>query len=217
MKQAYDLTVPSDYVELVSSSPRSFSIRVGGKLQDAILNDNWYQQVKAHTAWPLLQSVFSNYWNAQGNLDEIQTRFLDGLAWHSDAISEQDLGVRIVKLWTAIERVLSTSGGSSISARAAVLSSDTFEEFDKRSQELSVVYQRRSDVVHGNSNRANESWYLKAAGASEEASKATLFQYLFAIPHILALPGPTDRKKLQAWLKSLDNVAHRYRKQLHCR
>ena len=32
----------------------------------------------------------SNYRNAWDDLDEIQTRFIDALSWHSDAISEQD-------------------------------------------------------------------------------------------------------------------------------
>ena len=148
-----------------------------------------------------------------GSLDEIQVRFLDGLSWHSDAISEPDLGARIVKFWTAIERVLSTSHTSKISVRAAVLSSYTFEDFHKRSQNLSEVYQKRNDVVHGSANRGNESWYVEASVASEEASKTTLFQYLYAIPQILAGQGPGDRKKLQAWLMWLDKIAEQHRKE----
>ncbi len=97
VKQAYDLTAPSDYVDLVSSVPGSFSVRTGSRLPDAILNHHWYEQVIAGPAWRLLQLLLSNYWTAWGNLDEIQVRFLDGLGWHSDAISEPDLGARIVK------------------------------------------------------------------------------------------------------------------------
>ncbi len=214
VKQAYDLTAPSEYVELISSSTGSFSLRPGRKLQDAILNDAWYEQVTASPAWPLLQSVLVNYCSAWQDLDEIQTRFIDALSWHSDAISEQDPAAKILKFWTSIERTLRASPGN-IDTRAAVLSSSTADEFAEHSQKLEDVYRRRrNDVVHGNASRANESWYAEAVAASEEASKNVLFQYLYAMPRIRTLRGATDRKKLRAWLKGLDVFAERYRKQL---
>jgi len=40
----------------------------------------------SRTAWLFLQSVLVNYRNAWDDLDEIQTRFIDALSWHSDAI-----------------------------------------------------------------------------------------------------------------------------------
>jgi hypothetical protein len=204
VKRAHDLTTPSQYVELVSYSSGTFSLQYGGKLPDAVLNDCW---------WPLLQAVLVKYCKAWDNLDEIQTRLMDALSWHSDAISEQDSGAKIIKFWTAIERILSTSHGH-IESRAAVLSSATFEEFVERSKGLSVAYRGRNDVIHGNANRSEESRYVEAVAASEEASKNALFQYLFAIPQIRAHQGSTDRKKLRAWLKTLDGVAEQYRRQL---
>ncbi len=212
VKQAYDLTIPSDYSELISSSPGSFSLRFGGKLQDAITNDRWYEQMTASPAWPFLESVLSNYWNTWRGLDEIQTRFLDGLSWHSDAISEQDRGARIVKFWTSIERLLSISPGSNISARAAVLASDGPEDFGRQAKELELLYQRRSAIVHGGASRASESWYAEASHASEGASRIVLFQYLYDIPQIHALRQPTDRKKLGLWLRELDSTARQYRR-----
>jgi hypothetical protein len=213
VKQGYDLTTPSEYAELVSASFGSFSLRFGGKLQDAVTNDQWYEQVIAGPAWPLLQSVLSNYWKAWRGLDEIQTRFLDALSWHSDAISEPDLGAKIVKFWTAIERILSVGAGSGISTRAAVLASDSVEEFERQSRGLGVLYQRRSAVVHGGANRASESWYVESARASEEASRNALFQYLYAIPQVRAYPESNDRKKLGAWLNVLDTIAKQFRTQ----
>jgi Apea-like HEPN len=211
---SHPVTVPSDYAELVSPSDGSFSVRLGGKLQDAVLNAHWYEQVTEGPAWRLLESILVNYQTAWGELDEIQTRFLDALAWHSDAISDPDLGARIVKFWTAVERLLSTSHGSKISARAAILSSGTPEEFEANAAALSAAYQKRSDVVHGNANRANESWYTAAARTSEEASRTVLFQYLYAIQGIRCQTQKNDRDKLQAWLKWLDAMAECYRKQL---
>jgi hypothetical protein len=214
VKQAYDFTAPSKYVELVSSPAGSFSFRSGTKTQDALLNDHWYDQVTGGPAWPFLQSVLVNYCDAWEDLDEIQTRFLDALSWHSDAISEEDPGAKILKFWTSIERILRASPGD-IDTRAAILSSNTVEEFARHSQRLEQAYRRgRNDVVHGNANRASESWYAEAVAASEEASMNVLFQYLYAIPQIRAHQGATDRKKLREWLKRLDDLAERYLRQL---
>jgi hypothetical protein len=215
VKQAYDLTTPSEYIELVSSTSGAFSLRSGGKLHDAVLNDQWYEQVTAGPAWPLLQSVLGNYCSAWGDLDEVQTRFLDALSWHSDAISEQDPGAKIIKFWTSIERTMRASPGN-IDTRAAVLSSNNAQEFAKHSVRFEEAYRkRRNDVVHGNANRARESWYGEVVAASEEASKNVLFQYLYAIPQIRAQQGATDRRKLRAWLKGLDGFAKLYRGQLY--
>lgn len=212
VKQAYDLTTASAYAELVSSPTGTFSVGTGGKMRDAILNDQWYQQVTSSPAWAPMGAVLLNYHDAGDSLDEIQTRFLDALSWHSDAISEQEPGAKIIKFWTSIERILRASPGD-IDTRAAVLSSNTAREFEKHSQRFDQAYRkRRNDVVHGNANRASESWYSEAVGASEEASKNVLFQYLYSIPRIRVLGGTTDRKKLKAWLRSLDGDAERLRK-----
>jgi hypothetical protein len=217
VKQAYDLTTASEYVELVSSPTGAFSLRTGGKMRDAVLNDQWYQQVTEGPAWEHLRAVLLNYHMAWDSLDEIQTRFLDALSWHSDAISEQDPGAKIIKFWTSIERILRASPGN-IDTRAAVLSSSTAKEFEKHSRRFEQAYRkRRNDVVHGNANRASESWYSDAVGASEEASKNVLYQYLYAIHQIRALGGTTDRKKLRAWLKALDGAAEKFCKQFRQR
>jgi hypothetical protein len=213
VKQAYDLTPPSDFAELVSVAPGSLRLRFGWKGQDAVTNDQWYDQLKAGPAWPLLQSVLLNDWNRWGELDEIELRFLDALAWHSDAISEHDPGARIIKFWTSIERTLRTSRGD-IDTRAALLASDTPAEFADYSHRFEHAYRRRrNDVVHGNANRVDESWYQEAVHVSEEASKNVLYQYLYAIPHIRSLSGATDRKKIRSWLKELDSIAEAFRKQ----
>jgi antitoxin HigA-1 len=211
VKQAYDVTVPSRYAELVSSVPGSFSFTLGGKMHDAVTNDNWYQQVLTGPAWPLLESVLFNYWNAWPTLDEIQSRFLDALAWHSDAISERDSGAKIAKFWFSIERLLSVAPGTNITARAAVLTSNDAEEFKTKAKRLEFLYQRRSAVVHGAANRASEAWYLESVARSEEASKAVLSGYLYSIHLIQRFPGKTDRKKLAPWLTRLDTLAKQFR------
>jgi hypothetical protein len=212
VKRAHDLTTPSQYVDLVSSSPGTYSLRYSGKLADAVLNDRWYEQATAGPAWPLLQSVLTNYCTEWDNLDEIQTRFLDALSWHSDAVSEPDPGAKIIKFWTSMERILRAAPGN-IDTRAAVLSSSAPEDFVKHSQRLERAYRRRrNDVVHGNANRSRESWYAEAVSDSEAASQNVLFQYLYDIPRIRAYQGEPDRRKLRAWLKGLDGEAEQYRK-----
>jgi hypothetical protein len=212
VKQAYDVQTPSDYIDLSSSSGIFFFV-IAGHGHDAVLNDDWYQQAISQPAWPIITRLLGNYCAMWGDLDELQARFLDGISWHSDAISEPDSGARIVKFWIAIERILGSSREANLCSRAAVLLSDKPEEFHKRAQNLSTAYQRRSAVVHGSANRATESWYETAMRISEETSQIVLFQYLFAIAGISKHPAPTPRKKLAAWLKHLDQVASAYRHQ----
>ncbi len=214
VKQAYDLTIPHRHAELVSSASGQFSITAGGKMHDAVLNDNWYDQVSHMPLWQLMQSVVLHWWNTWADLNEIETRFLDALAWHSDAISEPDLGARIVKFWTAIERVLSWPPGSNIGARAAVLCSETRQEFARKAHTFSNLYQKRSDVIHGSANRTNEAWYVQAALESEQTSKDVLFQYVYNVNGIQRMDMLNDRKKLENWLKGLDHLAKHYRQQL---
>jgi hypothetical protein len=205
VKQAYDAIAPFSSAELVSTSGTNFSLRFGGQGHDAVLNDRWYEQVTRGPAWPLLEAALSNYWATWADLGEIEMRFIDALAWHSDAISERDLGARIVKFWTAIERVLSVSGGSKIVPRAAVLWSEKPDEFDQRLKAANSLYGKRSCVIHGEANRSNESWYSKCAADCEDLSKVVLFEYLYSMRYIRSVPEPTDRKKLEAWLKRVDH------------
>lgn len=209
VKQAYDLTPPSHFAELVSVPEGSLRLQFGWSGDDAVTNDHWYDQLKAGPAWPLLRSLLLKYWKGWGELNEIDQRFLDALAWHSDAISEQDPGARIIKFWTSIERTLRTAPGD-IDTRAAVLASDTPEEFAKVSGRFEHAYRRgRNDIVHGNASRGAESWYEESMLVSEEASKNVLFQYLYAMTHIRSLPGATDRKKIRSWLNELDKLGEK--------
>jgi len=213
VKQGHDVRVASRHVELVSSRTEAFSLRFGTTGQDAITNKEWFAQVTGGPAWRFLEAVLWNYWKSWGIVDEIQLRFLDALSWHSDAISETDLGSRIIKFWVAIERLLSASPGDKITTRAAVLTTDETEDFLRHSKELEKLYQKRSAIVHGSANRANESWYQQAAKASEAASQTALYQYLYAIPRVHASRGLTPREKLTGFLRWLDAIAKQHRKQ----
>ena len=209
VKQGYDSRIPEAHAELVSKASGEFSILLGGKMQDAVVNDDWYAQVTSAPFWPFVQSVLFNWWNNWDETDEIEVRFLDALAWHSDAISEQDAGAKIVKFWTAIERILSAVRGS-IAPRAAVLCAEP-GAFLAMERQFSGLYQKRSDVVHGGSNRSDEAWYAEASHASEEAAKGVLFRYLYYMPTIRSNRMPTTKKKLQSWINGLDNLAERER------
>jgi hypothetical protein len=209
VKQGYDSRVPEAHAELVSKASGEFSILLGGKMQDAVVNDDWYAQVISAPFWPLIQSVLFSWWNNWDHAEEIEVRFLDALAWHSDAISEHEAGAKIVKFWTAIERILSAVHGS-IAPRAAVLCAEP-GAFLAKEQQFSGLYQKRSDVVHGGSNRSDEAWYAEAARASEEAARGVLFQYLYYMPTIRRSRMATTKKKLQSWINGLDNLAKRER------
>ena len=39
----------------------------------------------------------------------------------------------------------------------------------------------------------------------EDLSKTVLFEYLYSMPYIRSVPEPTDRKRLEVWLKRVDH------------
>lgn len=109
------------------------------------MNDEWYEQVTAFPEWPLFEGALFEYWSHWRSLNELLARFIDTLSWHSDVISERDLSARIIKFWTAIERLLTESN---LPARLAVLSADTVEGFDAGVKKFSALYSRRSAIIH---------------------------------------------------------------------
>src|ERR1035437_10140144 len=211
VKMAHEIALPQRPWELTSTQGKGFAIRSSGGSHDAIVNDEWYEQVTAFPEWPLFQGALSEYWSQWGDLNDLLARFIDALSWHSDAISERDLSARIIKFWTAVERLLSVAAKGNLAARLAVLSADTVEGFESCVRKLSILYQRRSEIVHGSAHRSRESWYRHAAAGAEEASKTALIQFLRAVPGIRCRYRASDRKSLEGWLAWLDDVARAYR------
>jgi hypothetical protein len=210
---AHDIALPQRPWELTWTADKGFGIRSSGTSHDAVVNDEWYEQVTAWPEWPLFEGALLEYWSHWGDLNELLARFIDALSWHSDAISERDLSARIVKFWTAIERLLSVSAKGNLAARLTVLATETVDRFEACAQRFSILYQRRSDIVHGNASRTREGWYRQAAAGAEEASKTALIQFLRAIPYIRCRHRASDRKSLLAWLSELDEMADRFRKE----
>lgn len=211
VKMAHDIALPQRPWELTSTAATGFNIRSSGTSHDAIVNDEWYEQVTAFPEWPLFERALSEYWSHWGSLNELLARFIDALSWHSDAISERDLSARIIKFWTAIERLL-TEGN--LPARLAVLSADTVEGFDAGVKKFSALYSRRSAIIHGSAHRTRESWYRDVAAGAEEASKTALLQFLRAIPGIRCRYRASDRKSLEGWLTYLDQTGKQYAREL---
>ncbi|MBZ5726710.1 MAG: hypothetical protein LAP87_17155 [Acidobacteriia bacterium] len=214
VKMAHDIALPQRPWELTSTPAEGFDIRSSGTSHDAVVNDEWYQQVTAFPEWPLFEGALSEYWSHWGDHNELLARLMDALSWHSDAISERDLGARIIKFWTAIERLLSTSAKCNLAARLAVLSADSADGFEHCAKKYSTLYQRRSEIVHGSAHRTSESWYRQAAAGSEEASKTALLQFLRATLQIRRHYSASDRKSLEGWLVWLDKIAKQYRMEL---
>ena len=206
VRRGYDLTAPSRMIGLASTSAGKYQISYdGGKLQDAVINDDWYDQIQAFPEWSIAQSILSAGWQVDSRAPEAQQRFLDGLAWHSDAISEPDPASRVVKFWAAIERVVTLRKGDNITRRAAILNSSKAGFADKYSL-AQTLYSRRSAIVHGSANRV-EQWHERVAMQSEAFSQHVLYGYLLAVDG-LALTSDTDdkdvRRKLQAWFKGTE-------------
>ncbi len=149
VKQGYDLSIPDTISTLVSSEPNSLSLTHGWRLRDAITPDDWYLQLSEVKQWRTAERIISATWENWDDVGEPYQRFLDALSWHGDAIVEPDAQARIVKFWTAIERVVSLKNGDPVTRRAAVMSVADVGDFDGRFQQCQKLYANRSDIIHG--------------------------------------------------------------------
>jgi hypothetical protein len=198
--QAYDTALPHDQSHLRKIDDL-FHISVGGgRMHDAVLNDDWFTQISADPMWKVAESVIQAYWNGwdqSGN--EFQQRFIDGMSWHSDAVSDSDITAQIVKYWTAIERVASLKANDSFKKKAAILLSDTAEEYAEATERVRRLYRQRSEIVHGSARRGDPE-LERCARESEEVSQKILFRYLWLIR---AAPAGVDPARARAVIADL--------------
>jgi hypothetical protein len=156
---------------------------------------------RKQTQWTVAQALISVSGQNENETSEIPQRFLDGLAWHSDAISESDLPSRIIKFWTAIERVVTLKNGDPVTQRAALFNSKSKAEYPGKYKAAQSLYSKRSQIVHGTARRS-ESWYHDAAVESELFSQSVLFNYLNLLDGLglTALSNTIDaRQRLSTW------------------
>jgi hypothetical protein len=210
VRRAYDVGAPSKMVFLTSTAEDTYALSYdGGKLTDAVVNEDWYDQIKSFPQWSIAQAVLSWASQFESRLPEVQQRFLDGLAWHSDAISEGDLASRIVKFWTGIERVVTLKHGDEVQRRAAIMNSDSKADFEEKYKAAKRLYSKRSQIVHGTANRA-EDWLGDVALQSEVFSQRILYNYLFLIDRLNLGSTSTDKEsrlKLTTWFERADAMS----------
>jgi len=98
---------PANRTELVQDAEGEFHISWSRKSEDAQVEPNWYGMVTRHDApyWQIAVQILqtSTGPSAKGKLAQ---RFLDGLAWYGDAVSEQSEAGKLVKFVAALERIL---------------------------------------------------------------------------------------------------------------
>lgn len=179
--QAYDTATPHDVSHLRKIGD-DFDFSVGGaKMHDAVLNDDWFGQITADPTWKIAESLIQAYWDGWEQApSELRQRFLDAMSWHSDAVSESDVTAQIVKYWTAIERVATLRRDDNVKKNAAILLSDTAEEFAAASEKTLRLYRCRNSIVHGSARRGDEE-LIQCARESEDVSQRTIFSYLWLI------------------------------------
>jgi hypothetical protein len=204
VRQAYDLTIPDATTTLVSSEVGAFSLSHARRLLDAIVPDDWYDQISEFTQWRVGESIISEHWEKWGDIPEPQQRFLDGLSWHGDAICDQDAQARILKFWTAIERVVSLKDGDPVTERAAIFSVDDVADFPRFFKQCQRLYAKRSNVIHG-AEGYKTAMSPASALETEELSKRVLLFYLSVVDG-LKLKGTLTRAAVQVVFDRFDAV-----------
>jgi hypothetical protein len=199
--QAYGAAGPRDQSHLRKIDDL-FHISVGGaKMHDAVLNDDWFTQISGDPMWKTAEAYIKAYcdgWDQSPN--ELQQRFIDGMSWHSDAVSEPDVTAQIIKYWTAIERVVSLKKDDRrFKTNAAILLSETAKEYEVAIERVTRLYRQRNAIVHGSAQRGDPD-LARCASESEEVSQKILFNYSWLIR---SAPSNIDPHRARAVMTGL--------------
>ncbi len=191
VRQAYDLAAPNVAASLSSSGAGDFSISWSRRVPGAIVPDDWYRQISEFRPWQIGESIISAHWENWGDLPEPQQRFLDGLSWHGDALSDADAQAATLKFWTAIERVVSLKDSDPVTRRASVFSVADPSQFPARFKQCQRLYTHRSKIIHGTEGYKTPKSSVVAV-EMEDLSKKVLMFYL-AIVDDLKTKGALTR------------------------
>jgi hypothetical protein len=202
IRQAYDHALPTQTASLVSAEGKGFAPSWGSRSHDAILNEDWYEMISKSNAWRIGESVLQSYSNAWEEPREPYQRFLDALRWHGEGISDPEPHSRLVKYWTAIERMVSLRSNDNVTRKAALLSCRDAQDFPDQFQKCQRLHGKRSAVVHGSASRGVEESEAIASEV-ENLSKGIICSFLSLLRNLEAT-GQCDRKALEAEFQLLD-------------
>jgi hypothetical protein len=177
VRQAYDLAAPNVAASLTSSETGDFSISWSRRVPGAIVPDDWYHQISEFKPWQIGESIISAHWENWGDIPEPQQRFLDGLSWHGDALSDADAQAATLKFWTGIERVVSLKDNDPVTKRASLFSIADPSQFPARFKQCQRLYAHRSKIIHGTEGYKTPKSSIVAI-EMEDLSKKVLLFYL---------------------------------------
>jgi len=177
VRRAYDLAAPNVAASLTSSETGDFSISCSRRVPGAIVPDDWYRQISEFKPWQIGESIISAHWENWGDIPEPQQRFLDGLSWHGDALSDADAQAATLKFWIAIERVVSLKDNDPVTRRASIFSVADPSQFPARFKQCQRLYTHRSKIIHGTEGYKTPKSSIVAI-EMEDLSKRVLLFYL---------------------------------------
>lgn len=201
MRHARRLGRPANRTDLTQDAEGEFHISWSRKSEDAHVEPNWYGMITRQYApyWQIAVQILQTPAgpSAKGKLAQ---RFLDGLAWYGDAVSEQSEAGKLVKFVAALERISITqgesSGGNKLSRRAAMQACEGPEEsFRKYLAACVNIYAGRSNLMHGALSPLDRR-VPKLCADAEHVSRRALLRFL-----TLARAAPAQGNADEEWLR----------------
>lgn len=189
---------------LASSDLVTFRFSFSAQSPNAIVADDWFRYFSRAPEWKVANALLLAYWHSWGRASEPVVRFGEALAWHGDAISERDANARVVKFWTAIERVVTLKEGDPVVARAATISIVEDAEDAKWLSYCQKSYGQRSNIVHG-AKRYDALQSGRIAARAESLSRNVLLGYLSLARAAGSLQALT-REHLERVFRKIDKI-----------
>jgi hypothetical protein len=172
---------------------------------DAHVDGNWIEDVRNFPQWKFGATTIQRKLTEWSPLPEAEERFMDALTWHGEAISDARPEARIIKFWTAIERIVSFQKKDNVTLRAAVMSITPKQDLESYVRRCQTLYSFRSEVVHGNAPRQGTKME-SMAHEIEDISQNVLIGYTRIAIHLKQIGG-LDRDSVEGQFKRLDEIS----------
>jgi len=191
IRTSKDPGVVSKSAKLTRKSNGRLDISLNFGSNGNVVGENWLEILNKNAShYFTLAAILLETWLSVDNPPPLCLRYIDALSWYGDAVSERNSAAKIIKFVSAIERLTGTGKEKDrgvteiVTNRASILYSIATEESLTESKaKIKVLYDCRSDLIHGSLSPFDRSCisYGRKAGEISRMILLIGLDYFFSI------------------------------------
>lgn len=181
LRQGHSLAKPPETASLTKNEQGEFKFSIGWASTDAFATDSWTNILQEADGFYLNIAVSTlELYISPSETSHLKQRLLDALAWYGQAVSEQQVSVKIVKYVAALERLTITKKMDegltrAVTRRVTLLICDDMSKLYETLSEVVNLYDYRSSLMHGSISPFDEK-LLQIVPIAEKITRTATFR-----------------------------------------